>query len=69
MEDIVTNGLESPRLLLAALAYKKLISDMAAALADSEWLVGGKLSLADFAMLPYICLLYTSDAADDPTLV
>ena len=54
MEDIVTNGLESPRLLLAALAYKKLIGDMAAALADSEWLVGGKLSLADFAMLPYI---------------
>ena len=54
MEDIVTNGLESPRLRLAALAYKKLISDMAAALAVNEWLVGGKISLADFAMLPYI---------------
>lgn len=54
MEDIVTNGLESPRLRLAALAYEKLISDMAAALADSEWLVSGKISLADFAMLPYI---------------
>ncbi|MEQ9464780.1 MAG: glutathione S-transferase family protein [Haliea sp.] len=54
MEDIVTNGLESPRLRLAALAYKKLIGDMATALADSEWLVGGEISLADFAMLPYI---------------
>lgn len=54
MEDMVTNGLASPRLRLAALAYEKLIKDMAAALADSEWLVGGKISLADYAMLPYI---------------
>jgi len=54
MEDIVTNGLESPRLRLAALAYGKLIKDMAVALANSDWLVGGKISLADFAMLPYI---------------
>ena len=54
MEDIVTNGLESPRLRLAALAYQKLISDMAAALAYSEWLVDGEISLADLALLPYI---------------
>ncbi|MCB1686937.1 MAG: glutathione S-transferase family protein [Halioglobus sp.] len=53
MEDMVTNGLESPRLRLAALAYGTLIKDMAAALANSEWLVGGKVSLADFAILPY----------------
>ena len=54
MEDIVNNGLDSPRLRLAALAYQKLLKDMAAALANSDWLVGGKISLADFAMLPYI---------------
>ena len=54
MEDMVTNGLESPRLRLAALAYGTLIKDMAAALAGSEWLVAERLSLADFAILPYI---------------
>jgi glutathione S-transferase len=54
MEDIVTNGLESPRLHLAALAYGKLIGDMATALTDTDWLVGEEISLADFAMLPYI---------------
>ena len=54
MEDVVTNGMESPRLHLAALAYDKLIKDMAAALENSDWLVGLNISLADFAMLPYI---------------
>lgn len=54
MEDIVTNGMESPRLYFAALAYDKLIKDMASALENSDWLVGGNISLADFAMLPYI---------------
>ena len=54
MEDIVTNGMESPRLYFAALAYDKVIKDLASALEKSEWLVDGKISLADFAMLPYI---------------
>ncbi|MEP0201760.1 MAG: glutathione S-transferase family protein [Halioglobus sp.] len=54
MEDIVINGIESPRLYLAGLAYKKLINDMAAVLERSDWLVAGNISLADFAMLPYI---------------
>lgn len=54
MEDVVTHGLDSPRLLLAALAYQKLIKDLAYALQDSEWLVGNVLSLADYAILPYI---------------
>ena len=54
MEDIVTNGMESRRLYFAALAYDKVIKDMASALEKSEWLVDGKISLADFAMFPYI---------------
>lgn len=54
MEDVVTNGMESSRLRFAALAYDKLIEDMASALENSEWLVEGEISLADFSMLPYI---------------
>lgn len=54
MEDIVTHGLQSPRLSLAIWAYDRLLKDMASALSASEWLVGRQLSLADFAFLPYI---------------
>jgi len=54
MVDIVTNGMESPRLYFAVLAYDKLIKDMAATLENSEWLVGAEISMADVSMLPYI---------------
>lgn len=54
MEDIVTNGLMSSRLLLAVFVYDKLLKDMTSCLAASGCLVGRELSLADFAMLPYI---------------
>ncbi|MFK7828706.1 MAG: glutathione S-transferase family protein [Congregibacter sp.] len=54
MEDIVTNGLDSHRLLLAVLAYDKLLKDMTSSLLASGCLVGRELSLADFSMLPYI---------------
>lgn len=54
MEDIVVNGMDSPRLYLAAYAYDKLIKDMAKALASKDWLVGDAISLADLSFLPYI---------------
>jgi glutathione S-transferase len=54
MEDIVVNGMASPRLYLAAFAYDKLIADMAKALATNDWLVGDQISLADVSLLPYI---------------
>ena len=54
MEDMVVNGMDSPRLYLATFAYNKLIGDMAKALASSNWLVGQKISLADLSFLPYI---------------
>jgi glutathione S-transferase len=54
MEDMVVNGMESPRLYLAAFAYDKLIKDMATSLATNDWLVGDHISLADLGFLPYI---------------
>ncbi|NHN39144.1 hypothetical protein G8764_17705 [Pseudomaricurvus alcaniphilus] len=54
MKDIVVNGMASPRFYLAALAYDKLLADMAKALAVNDWLVGENISLADLSFLPYI---------------
>jgi glutathione S-transferase len=54
MEDMVMNGMDSPRLYLAVLAYDKLIQDMGKVLALNDWLVGDKISLADMAFVPYI---------------
>ncbi|RBP47176.1 glutathione S-transferase family protein [Arenicella xantha] len=54
MQDIVLNGMDSPRLYLAALAYDKLIKDMAEVLAFNDYLVGDQMSLADLSFLPYI---------------
>ena len=38
-------------------------------LATRDWFANDQFSIADIALLAYTCLLYTSDAADDPTLV
>lgn len=54
MEDMVVNGMDSPRLYLAVFAYNKLIKDMAVALATKDFLVGETMSLADLSFLPYI---------------
>ena len=54
MRDMVHNGTASPRFKLALLAYKKVLSEIAAALQRSDWLVDSGLSLADYGYLPYI---------------
>ncbi|WP_137165407.1 glutathione S-transferase family protein [Salinimonas lutimaris] len=54
MRDMVQNGTASPRFELALHAYKKVVSEIAAALQHSDWLVDSGLSLADYGYLPYI---------------
>ena len=54
MRDMVSNGLSSPRLKLAILAYSKLIKELANALSNSDYLVSTGISLADFSFSPYI---------------
>ena len=54
LEDVVFNGMGSPRLALAVYAYNKLIADLDTALGRGDWIVGSKVSLADFSFLPYI---------------
>ncbi len=54
LRDVLANGLASDRLQVALYSYQKLLEEMAVALAQSDWLVGNQLSLADFALLPYI---------------
>jgi len=54
MRDMMTNGLSSPRLKLAVLAYQKLIKELANALSNSHWIIDTGISLADFCYLPYL---------------
>ncbi|MEP4892271.1 MAG: glutathione S-transferase family protein [Aliiglaciecola sp.] len=54
MRDMVINGMSSPRLNIAILAYQKLIKDLATAVENNEWILSTGISLADFAFLPYV---------------
>ena len=47
-------GLDNPALPMAARRTNKLLADMDAALADSEWLTGSTISLADTGLLSYV---------------
>ncbi len=53
----MTDELESPRMKVAVAAYEKLLADMERVLSEQEWLVGDRLSLADFGYAPYITRL------------
>ena len=54
MHDVVVNGLQSKRLTLALYAYSKLLDEMNSALEGNDWLVGQRVSLADYSLLPYL---------------
>lgn len=54
MRDIVTNGMQSPRLSLAVYAYDNLLTLIDQSLAGGDYLAGDTMSLADCAYLPYI---------------
>lgn len=55
--DVIEHGLDSPHMALQIGLVRQVLADMATRLADREWLAGDALSLADIAMLPYICRL------------
>ena len=50
-------GVEAPDFEDALLRYDKLLTDMEAALADRQWLLGDAFSLADVSLIPYITRL------------
>ena len=51
-------GLDAPDIKGAVATYHKFIVDMEAALAKSDWVVGGVFSLADCCLAPYFQTLY-----------
>ena len=55
--DVMKHGLDSPEIALRIGVVSKLLHDMSARLADHDWLAGDAFSLADIAMLPYVCRL------------
>lgn len=55
--SVIEHGLDSPEIGLRIGVVSKLLTDMSRRLADREWLAGDAFSLADIAMLPYVCRL------------
>jgi glutathione S-transferase len=55
--DVTLLGVDSTFFPIAIRRYHRLLSDMSAALAGSNWLVGGKITLADIALAPYVTRL------------
>ena len=55
--SVIEHGLDSPEIVLRIGVVQKLLADMSAQLRDQDWLVGDAFSLADVAMLPYVCRL------------
>jgi len=54
MKDTLENGVKSPRLRLAVLAYDKFLNEMEARLSSNQWLVGDSMTAADIGFIPYI---------------
>ena len=56
--SVIEHGLDSPEIALRIGVVQKLLVDMTARLGNGhDWLVGDAFSLADIAMLPYVCRL------------
>jgi glutathione S-transferase len=55
--SVIEHGLDSPEIALRMGTIQQLLADMTARLEDNDWLVGDAISLADIAMLPYVCRL------------
>ena len=55
--DVIKHGLDSPHMESQLGVVRQLLFDMAARLTDHNWLAGDGFSLADIAMLPYVCRL------------
>ena len=55
--DVIEHGLDSQHLEPQLVVVRQVVADMAARLGDHVWLAGDGFSLADIAMLPYVCRL------------
>ena len=55
--SVIEHGLDSPAMAMQIGVIAKVVADMAARLDDHDWLAGNSFSLADIAMLPYVCRL------------
>ena len=55
--SVIDHGLDSPEIALRIGVVQQLLADMAKRLGTYDWLVGSAFSLADIAMLPYVCRL------------
>lgn len=53
----IEQGMQSPLFAPAVARFRKLFSDMAGALAESPWLAGEGVSLADLSYAPYVARL------------
>lgn len=57
LRDLVEHGLESTHVAPAVKILDYAVAQIASALRSGPWLVGGAYTLADSALLPYICRL------------
>lgn len=57
LKNVIEHGIDSPELLLRIGVVRDVLKAIDRKVADRPWLVGDAYSLADIAMLPYICRL------------
>lgn len=57
LRQTIELGIRAPQVASALKTYDKVIELIARQLHASPWLVGDRYSLADIAMLPYVCRL------------
>lgn len=57
LRNVIEQGLESEHLVPQLAVWQDLMDDMARRLEHNQWLAGDTVSLADIAILPYICRL------------
>ena len=55
--SVIEHGLDSPEIALRIGVIQQMLGDMDMRLRAHDWLVGDAFSLADIAMLPYVCRL------------
>ena len=55
--NVIANGLESPAMAPQIGVVRQVLADMHQRLDGHDWLAGDAFSLADIAMLPYVCRL------------
>jgi glutathione S-transferase len=57
LKSVIADGLDSRELLIRIDVVRTMLEDMDRRLSVRPWLIGDAYSLADIAMLPYICRL------------